>query len=100
MQVQALIKAATGMFASPAFIVHAFRHASSSMTETDHGLDIDAINGVFTALLKVRVRKAGAASAECHCMRIDSMTLICEGNPPSHVTGRQLSGPAWADSIR
>ncbi|KAK9831792.1 hypothetical protein WJX74_009408 [Apatococcus lobatus] len=52
-QVQALIVAATDMFACPAFIVHAFRHLIRSPTDADHGMDVDAINGVFTSLLKV-----------------------------------------------
>ena len=53
MQVQALITAVMDMFACPAFIVHAFQNPSSSTAEGHHGLDGEAINGVFTALLKV-----------------------------------------------
>ncbi len=57
MQLQALIRATTDMFACPAFLVHAFHDSRSDTVAAHHSLDVGLINATFTSLLKVWLRQ-------------------------------------------
>ena len=69
MQLQALIRAATDIFACPAFLIHAFYRIDSHPTDTDHNLDLDAINATFTALLKVHTKSLANLSLQSACTK-------------------------------